>query len=309
MGEPRSAVFRDERVVTLGSPSGGGGVSGPFDGLIVEDPFAVPEALLREHRRVACRTRAAADILREITGRESAVAPEPLDRCACVAADRDPRYLIFMDPTPANGVFAFARIADELGRRRPDLPILVVEREGTEATVAACGLDLRRGGNVFFMAADDDPRRYLRVAKAALLPTLRWEGRGVEAVRAMANGIAVLASDRGALPEIVGEGGSLLPLPDRLTPATAWLPTAEEVAPWVEAVVRLWDDAPHYEDQVRNAAAEARRWGRRRSEPDTRSSPLRRVGRRPTAASPPAGPRGWFWSPIWTGSSGNASNR
>lgn len=51
-----------------------------------------------------------------------------------------------------------------------------------------------------------------------------------------------------------------MPLPDRLTPFSRELPAPEEVAPWVEAIIRLWDDHAWYEEQSRRALVEARRW-------------------------------------------------
>ena len=45
-----------------------------------------------------------------------------------------------------------------------------------------------------------------------------------------------------------------------MTPMTHILPTAEEVEPWVEAIVRLWDDPAFYEEQSVKARAEAQRW-------------------------------------------------
>ena len=41
-------------------------------------------------------------------------------------------YITFVDPTSENGVHVFARIADALGRLRPDIPLLVIEGVGTE---------------------------------------------------------------------------------------------------------------------------------------------------------------------------------
>ena len=202
-----------------------------FGFVVIEDPFTVPAAILRDDPRIAARSHAAAEAFGRISGRECRVLPETIGPGDRVTQGRDPRYLTFVDPTPGNGVFVFARIADELGRRRPDVPILVVEAEGTEATVAGCGLELKDRGNVFFLPDSGDPRRYLRVSRVALLPTLRWDGRGIEAIRALANGVPVIASDRGALPEVVGAAGVVLGLPERITPATRWLPTPEEVAP------------------------------------------------------------------------------
>ncbi len=38
------------------------------------------------------------------------------------------------------------------------------------------------------------------------------------------------------------------------------MPTAEEVEPWVEAIVRLWDDRPFYREQSEKARRQAERW-------------------------------------------------
>ncbi|MBX6313352.1 MAG: hypothetical protein IRY99_10625 [Isosphaeraceae bacterium] len=62
------------------------------------------------------------------------------------------------------------------------------------------------------------------------------------------------------MPETLGQAGLVLPLPARLTPQTRRLPTAEEVAPWVAAILRLWDEAAFYEEHRRRAWAESRRW-------------------------------------------------
>jgi glycosyltransferase involved in cell wall biosynthesis len=62
-----------------------------------------------------------------------------------------------------------------------------------------------------------------------VFPT-RYEGFGLPAVEAMASGTAVFASNVSSLPEVVGEGGVLLPL--------------DVVEPWVEALERAAKDEP-----------------------------------------------------------------
>ena len=79
------------------------------------------------------------------------------------------------------------------------------------------------------------------------MPSLWNESFGRAAAEAMLNGIPVLASNRGALPETIGDAGFLFDVPARYTPETREVPTAEEVEPWVEAIIRLWDDAAEYE--------------------------------------------------------------
>ena len=179
---------------------------------------------------------------------------------ACWPPILTPQFVTFINPSLQKGAYAFVRIAHELGRRRPDIPLLVVESRGTRDTLMACGLDLGLCGNVRFMANTSDPRRFWGVTRIALMPSLCCENQPLVVVEAMINGIPVIASDRGGTPEALGDCGFALPLPERMTPMTHILPTAEEVEPWVEAIIRLWDDPALYEEQSVKARAEAQRW-------------------------------------------------
>ncbi len=205
-------------------------------------------------------SRFAAEHYQRAIGLQCTVLPNLFDFDRVHVERHEPKYVTFVNPSPEKGVYAFARIAEELGRRRPDIPLLVVEARGDEATLANCGLDLRRHGNVNLMAHTSDPRRFWRWTRLCLLPSLWWENQPRVAVEAMINGIPVVGSDRGGIPETLGQAGVVLPLPDRLTPRTKIVPTAEEVAPWIEAILRLWDDVDYCQDQRRLGLAEAHRW-------------------------------------------------
>jgi glycosyltransferase involved in cell wall biosynthesis len=188
------------------------------------------------------------------------VLPNPIDWSAVRPNQRNPEYLTFINPTLEKGAFPFARIADELGRRRPDIPLLVVESRGTRDTLAACGLEPGAHCNICFMPHTSDPRRFWGITKIGLMPSLCWETQGLVAVEAMINGIPVIASDRGAIPETLGDSGFLLRLPVRLTSETKTLPTVEEMEPWVETIIRLWDDHALYSVKSAEASREAQRW-------------------------------------------------
>lgn len=193
-------------------------------------------------------------------GLECTAIPHPLVRDRVVAAECEPRYLTFINPQAVKGVTVFARIALELGRRRPDIPLLVVEGRRTADGLAQVGLDLSGLTNLHRMANTPDPRDFYRVSRALLMPSLWRESFGRVAAEALANGLPVLASDRGALPETLGDAGFLFTIPARCTPTSGAIPTAREVAPWIATVERLWDD-PDWEQAQRERAREAaNRW-------------------------------------------------
>jgi len=193
-------------------------------------------------------------------GLECTVIPHPVCFDRVVAAGRQPKYVTFINPQPAKGATVFARIAAELGRRRPEIPLLIVEGRAASDWVTRLPLDLSSLGNMYRMANTPDPRNFYSVTRVLLVPSLVSETFGRVAAEALANGIPVLASDRGALPEVLGDAGLIFAIPDRCTPDNPALPAPREVAPWVSAIERLWDD-PAFEARHRNLALqEAARW-------------------------------------------------
>ncbi len=193
-------------------------------------------------------------------GLDGTVIADPIALDRVIADDPEPKYVTFINPQPEKGVTVFARIALELGARRPEIPILVVEGRATSDTLAAIPVDLSGLTNLHRMANTSDPRDFYRVSRAILMPSLWRESLGRVAIEAMANGIPVLASDRGALPETLGDAGFVFTIPDRCTPGSAAIPTAHEVAPWVATIERLWDDADFEAKHRALAKAEVTRW-------------------------------------------------
>ncbi|MCA0272914.1 MAG: glycosyltransferase family 4 protein [Proteobacteria bacterium] len=68
--------------------------------------------------------------------------------------------------------------------------------------------DARASGRIGFAGELDDEEMatLLSLSDALVMPSL-WEGFGLPALEAMSSGTPVLASDRGSLPEVVGDGG------------------------------------------------------------------------------------------------------
>jgi hypothetical protein len=51
-----------------------------------------------------------------------------------------------------------------------------------------------------------------------------------------------------------------LDIPEQYTPQTRQAPTAAEVAPWVEAIARLWDDPRFYAAERARCRQAAEAW-------------------------------------------------
>jgi glycosyltransferase involved in cell wall biosynthesis len=186
--------------------------------------------------------------------------PNVVDWQRVEVADRQPKYVTFVNPHIVKGVFVFVRIAEVLANRRPDIPLLIVEGRGKTDWLPLTGLDLSGLRNLHRLEITPDPRDFYRISKLLLMPSVWNESFGLVAAEAMLNGIPVLASNRGALPETLGDAGFLFDIPEQYTPQTQTVPSAREVEPWVEAIIRLWDDAAFYEQASRAARQEAQRW-------------------------------------------------
>ena len=163
-------------------------------------------------------------------------------------------YVTFVNPEPRKGIHVFARIAELLSQRRPDIPLLLVEGAGKAGFLPKLGIDLSGVKNLRIMPNSPDAWGFLGVTKMLLMPSL-MENAGLVAMEAMLNGIPVLASNRGGLPETIGDAGFLLDIPAKYTPETRAMPGAEEVEPWAETIIRLWDDPTEYERCSRAARA------------------------------------------------------
>jgi len=115
----------------------------------------------------------------------------------------EPGYLLFVgNPKPHKNLDFLLAAHERLRARMERVPPLVIA--GGRSAGEDAGGAVRRLGRV-----DDTllPALY-RSALALVVPSL-WEGFGLPAAEAMAAGTPVLAADRGALPEVVGDAALL----------------------------------------------------------------------------------------------------
>jgi glycosyltransferase involved in cell wall biosynthesis len=155
------------------------------------------------------------------------------------AADRSSaRYATMISPHPRKGLELVLGIAQRL----PKLPFLLVEGWPMSAgQVKELSLRIQALPNVQFRRSTSDMREVYRETSVLLVPSeLETFGRVV--VEAQCSGIPVLASNMGALPWVVGEGGMTL---DSRTDASCW----------IHELGRLRDDVSWYQELSRRAMA------------------------------------------------------
>src|SRR5262245_33075437 len=203
---------------------------------VVLQPDCTPRAraVFQDADLVLAPTRFAAEYLREALGVPcTQLPPFVADEPAAPTAS-GMGAVAFDYSAPGKGLSVFVQIAAELLRRRPEIPVLILGGEGD--------VSLPGGAKVQCVPIRERSRTWAS-ARVFLAPTPTWEHLPLSALSAARHGVPVIASDRGALPELLQGGGLLLPLPDRITGAAPALLKAPELAPWVEAILRLYEDS------------------------------------------------------------------
>lgn len=213
--------------------------------------YRVPGAF-RDVDLVITPSRYLSDVYERYCGLQSVALPVPLNESEVLAPEREAVFFTFVNPSPEKGVMFFARLAEEVSRKRPDIGFMVVESRGTGGTLIRAGLaggfDLRCRGNIVCSRGVAEPKHIYAATRVLLVPSVWEEPSGRVAGEAMLNGVPPIVSNRGGLPETVGEGGFILGLPDALTPASRVPVAAGQVGEWAALIERLADDEAFYAD-------------------------------------------------------------
>lgn len=207
-----------------------------------------------------------AERYREQIGMKSTPLPTPLDLEDVLATERDPIFMTMVNPSIEKGLFFFVRLAEEIGKRYPEIALLVIESRGTAGMVLQAGLaggfDLRRHEGVMIAGAVPKPRDIFTNTRALLVPSAWEEPSGRVVAEALVNGVPPLVSDRGGLAESCNGAGFVLPLPADFTVKTRRPVPASAVEPWIEPIAKLAFDHEFYNDACEKTRQAARMYAR-----------------------------------------------
>jgi glycosyltransferase involved in cell wall biosynthesis len=202
------------------------------------------------------------DLYRDKVGLISTPLEPPIDWSTVVAPVETRAFVTFVHPAPHKGLLLFARLADMLGSRRPDIPILVVQSAHSGGALNAIpGIDFGKYPQIMAAPHVPTPADYFALTRLLLVPSVWPEPFGRVAAEAMINGIPPLVGDRGALPDVIGGdysaggAGRVLPIPDWMSYDSTRLPTERELEPWFDSICQLWDDDALYQSMSARARA------------------------------------------------------
>lgn len=152
---------------------------------------------------------------RALSGLHCEVIP-PVIHAGNYLAGTSGEKVLFVNPVPIKGV----ELMFALAAHCPDIPFLVVESWKIESAWRDwCRRRAQALGNIEWMEPVDDMRPVYARSRLLLMPSVWEESFGRTAVEAQINGMPVLASNRGALAEIVGGAGLVL---EPHAPVQAW---------------------------------------------------------------------------------------
>lgn len=177
-----------------------------------------------------------------------------VDADPVVAASREPRFVTFVNPLPEKGVALFLKLVQRARQEAPDMRFLVVESRGALApALQRLGFSADILEQITLLPQQQQMAQVYAQTRILLMPSFWFEAAGRVLVEANANGIPVLASNRGGIPETLAGAGMLLPVPERCTLDHWAIPTDEEVQPWWDELLKLWRADAYYEMCARRA--------------------------------------------------------
>lgn len=162
-----------------------------------------------------------------------------------VAPERKPKYITFVNPVAEKGTGLMARLALMARKQLPDERFLVVRSRGDWTSLLP---KLKTGGeplnsadftNVDVAEHTSDMRQVYALTKVVLMPSLWFEAFGMVATEACMNGIPVLATRRGGLPEAIAGSGKIFDAPAACLEDPLQMPTEEDMQPWMDALKEI----------------------------------------------------------------------
>lgn len=182
-----------------------------------------------------------------------------IDPANFVAETHERKRLLFVNPSWQKGASVVVQLALALEQKRPDIQLEVVEARADwsavlRETTKKLGEERASLPNVIVTPNTSDMRDPYSRARVLLAPSLWWESSGRVLAEAMLNGVPALITNRGGMPEMIGDAGIAFDFPEECYEAPhQHLLDVEQLQPLYDAVIDFYDDTALYEEYVQRA--------------------------------------------------------
>ena len=171
-----------------------------------------------------------ASVLKKKFGLYSSVIPPLVTPERYQVSTTNRKSVLHINPHPIKGI----DITMQLARLRPDIPFTIIESWDLNNEILSRYREMANQlQNVVWKERSHDMRQIYQHTHIILAPSMWEEAWGRIATEGHVNGIPVIASTRGGLPESVGPGGILVD-PD------------SPIDNWLSALTTLWDNTEEY---------------------------------------------------------------
>ncbi|MFI0472257.1 glycosyltransferase [Halomonas sp. HMF6819] len=208
---------------------------------------------------VVTDSQATADMYRKAVGFASKPVGKFIASDRFVAQQHDRKRLLFVNPSWQKGASVFVQLAEKLERERPDIELEVVEARADwsavlRETTLHMGQQRSTLSNVTVTGNTSDMRGPYSRARVLIAPSLWWESSGRVLAEAMLNGLPALITNRGGMPEMVGDAGIAFDFPAQCYEEPyQHLLDEKELQPLFDAAVAFVDDETLYQEYVKRA--------------------------------------------------------
>jgi glycosyltransferase involved in cell wall biosynthesis len=187
-----------------------------------------------------------------------------IDPKKAVSSKKTRENVLFVNPSLEKGVIITICVAMYLEKVRPDINFEIVESRGSwtqllNAVSKKVGRQENKLTNVTLTSHTTDMRPIYGRSRILLAPSLWWESGGRVIAEAMLNGIPVIYTDRGGMPELAGNSGLKVRLNKVMhEPPYSRLPRIELVKYISNWIISLYDDPELYKTYERQAYEHSR---------------------------------------------------
>lgn len=196
-------------------------------------------------------------------GLPTEVIPPVINREASLSKNASREFVVFVNPAIEKGASFFLGLVRDLNKTRPEMKFLIVESR-EKISILKKFSALQGLKNLYFLPQVDEPRIFLDRAIMVVMPSYCDETLGRLILEAGWNGTPILTSDRGALPETLGEAQRLfhlaLPIPARFKAHSNFMPTINETAVWRQSIEAIYDDSELRDQIVRSLQENSKRF-------------------------------------------------